>query len=87
MNQQTGSGFVRTSYVNVPPKAMSSRVIIATAGFSTYCLFSYFACDLTARMTAGPAPLPLRNFQDVVDGGYQATLNTLPAVSSSSALE
>ena len=36
-----------------------------------YFIYAYFACDLTARMTAGPASTPIRNFQDVLDGGYQ----------------
>lgn len=55
----------------ISTKAMSTKVIYYTASVSMFCFYSYFACDLTARMTAGPAATPIRNFQDVIDGGYQ----------------
>ena len=55
----------------ISTKAMSTRVIYYTASISMFAIYSYYACDLTARMTAGPAATPIRNFQDVIDGGYQ----------------
>ena len=59
----------------ISTKAMSTRVIFYTASISLFIIYSYFACDLTARMTAGPAAVPIRNFQDVLEEGYQVVVN------------
>ena len=31
----------------------------------------YYTSDLTARMTTRPSPVPIRSFQDVIDGDYK----------------
>ena len=59
----------------ISTKAMSTRVIFFTSSISLFIIYSYFACDLTARMTAGPAAIPIQNFQDVLEEGYQVVVN------------
>ena len=59
----------------ISTKAMSTRVIFYTASISLFVIYSYFACDLTARMTAGPAAVPIQSFQDVLEEGYEVVVN------------
>ena len=58
----------------ISAKAMSTKVIIYTASISMFVIYSYFGCDLTARMTVGPAATPIKNFKDVLEGGYQVVV-------------
>ena len=55
--------------------AISTRIILYTASVSLFLIYAYFACDLTARMTAGPAAIPIQSFQDVLNEGYQVVVN------------
>ena len=41
----------------------TARLVLLVSGLSTYIVFVYFACDLTAIMTSGPADVPIRSFQ------------------------
>ncbi len=41
---------------NIVMDSLSSRLIFLFAGFMAYLMFTYYTCDLTARMTSGPAP-------------------------------
>ncbi len=36
--------------------SLSSRLAFLFAAFMAYLVFTYYTCDLTARMTSGPAP-------------------------------
>ena len=58
----------------ISAKAMSTRVIFYTASIFMFLIYSHFECDLTARMTCRPTIVPIKNFQDVVQGGYQVVV-------------
>ena len=50
---------------------MAKRIISLTLSMVTLLVFVYYANDITAKMTAGSPPHPVRNFQDVLDRGYE----------------
>ena len=54
--------------VSVPN--IATRILLFTAGLGFYLIFSYFAADLTARMTLGPKEALIRSFDDVLEEGY-----------------
>ena len=37
-------------------------------------VFIYYANDITAKMTSGPPPIPVRIFEDVLEHGYKVTV-------------
>ncbi len=39
---------------------MSSKILYMSAAFLAYLIYTYYTCDLTARMTSGPPPLNIR---------------------------
>ena len=49
----------------------SERIIYLAGSIMAYILFSYYECDLTARMTTASAKDDIRNFQDVIDKEYK----------------
>ena len=51
------------------PRA-TTKAVELTFGLGIYLLFSYFSCDLTARMTTGPMELDIKSFEDAVALGY-----------------
>ena len=51
------------------PRA-ATKAVELTFGLGIYLLFSYFSCDLTARMTTGPMELDIKSFEDAVALGY-----------------
>ena len=50
---------------------ISIRIMSLTLSMVTLVLFIYYANDITAKMTAGMPPHPVRNFEDVLDHGYK----------------
>ena len=52
-------------------KTVSAKVIFFAASLGSYLIFEYYTSDLTARMTSGPSPVPIRSFQDVIDRDYK----------------
>ncbi len=40
--------------------SLSSRILLFASGLMAYLVFSYYTCDLTARMTSGPPDIPIR---------------------------
>ena len=55
-------------------KSASARILFYITSVSAYLLFAYYTCDLTARMTSGPAPVPIRSFRDVIDRDYRVVV-------------
>ena len=60
---------IQLSY-NVIVNSPSARIIYLTGSLMAYILFSYYESDLTAQMTTSSAKDEVRNFQDVIDKGY-----------------
>ena len=51
---------------------LTPRVLSLTLSMATFMVFTYYANQLTAEMTAGaPPPHPIRTFQDVLDLGIK----------------
>ncbi len=48
----------------------SGKVIFLCNSFLASLIYSYYTCDLISRMTFAPPAVPIRSFQDVIDGGY-----------------
>ena len=59
---------------NVAVRSPSARVLFYITSVSAYLMFAFYTCDLTARMTSGPAPLPIRSFQDIIDRDYRVVV-------------
>ena len=51
--------------------AASKRILALTTAILTMLVYIYYSNDITSKMTAGPAPVPIKTFQDVLDRGYQ----------------
>ncbi len=49
----------------------SAKILVLSASHLTFLIFTYYTCDLTARMTSGPAPFEIRSFRDVIDREYR----------------
>ena len=52
-------------------KHLAKRISSLTLSMVTLLVFIYYSNDITAKMTAGSASHPVRNFQDVIDGEYK----------------
>ena len=52
-------------------KSASAKVLFFSSSIFAYLIFTFFACDLISGMTAGTKDVPIKNFQDVLDQGYQ----------------
>ena len=52
-------------------RLLAKRFISLTASMVTLLVFIYYSNDITAKMTAGYPPHPVRTFQDVLDHGYR----------------
>ncbi len=55
---------------NVIIASASSKVLFLVMSLFGYLIFTYYTCDLTARMTSGPPKSTVRSFQDVLDNDY-----------------
>ncbi len=56
---------------SVQPHNASSRLLFLVTALFAFLTFTYYTCDLTARMTSGPTPLQIRSFEDVLALGYR----------------
>ncbi len=45
----------------------SARILFFSSSMTAYMFFVYFTSDLTAKMTSGIPPVPIRSFKDVLD--------------------
>jgi hypothetical protein len=54
----------------IKASTLTTRILLFLSASSAYLLFSYYSCDLTARMTMGPTQSPINSFRDVLDRGY-----------------
>ena len=61
---------IQLSY-DVIVSSTSARIMYLAGSIMAYLLFSYYECDLTARMTTASAKENIRNFQDVIDKEYK----------------
>ena len=61
------------------PQQLSTKTLFMTCSFFAYLIFTFYTCDLTARMTSGSADSPIGSFQDVLDRGYQVTVTNSSA--------
>ena len=52
-------------------KHLATRIVSLTMAMMTLVMFIYYTNDITAKMTAGSPSHAIRNFEDVVDGGYK----------------
>ena len=50
------------------------RLLSLTLSFLTMFIFIYYANDITAEMTSGPAETQIRNFGDVIHGGFKVVV-------------
>ena len=55
-------------------RLLAKRILSLTTSLLTLLFFIYYSNDITAKMTAGSPPHPVRNFQDVLDHGYRVIL-------------
>ena len=55
----------------------SQRVLALTTSILTMMLFIYYANDITAKMTAGSPPIPIRTFEDVLERGYKVIVASM----------
>ena len=65
---------------NVTVETVSAKVVLLSASLGLHLIFAYYTSDLTARMTSGPSPVPIRSFQDVLDRNYKVV--TRPGTSN-----
>ena len=49
----------------------AQRVLALTTSMLTLLVFIYYSNDITAKMTAGSPPIPVRTFDDVLERGYK----------------
>ena len=52
-------------------KHLAKRILSVTLSMVTLLVFVYYTNDITAKMTAGSTSTHVRNFEDVLDGGYK----------------
>ena len=52
----------------------AKRVLTLTTSMLTFLVFVYYSNDITAKMTAGSPPIPVRTFEDVLDRDYKVIL-------------
>ena len=64
---------IKLSY-EVMIKSIPARIIYLVGSLVAYVLFSYYECDLTAKMTIMGASDDVKNFQDVTDQGYEVVV-------------
>ena len=57
-------------------KFLTPKILTLTLSILTLIMFGYYANDITADMTAGAPPIPIRNFEDVVHHGYRVVVGT-----------
>ncbi len=60
-------------------KLLSTRIAFFTSALFAYMIFSYYTCDLTARMTASPPDVPIRGFEDVILNDYRVLVKEATA--------
>ena len=48
-----------------------TRLLSVTLSILTLLFFVYYTTDITAKMTTGPPPMPVQNFEDVITFGYK----------------
>ena len=58
------------SHINTT-KHLATRLLTLTISILTLLVFVYYTTDITADMTSGPAPIPVKNFEDVIYHGYR----------------
>ncbi len=56
---------------NLNAEAKSTKLLFINISFFAYLIFTYYTCDLTARMTSGPPGNPIKSLNDVLNLGYQ----------------
>ena len=61
---------IQTSY-RVVVQSNSARIIYLVAALVSYCIFTHYGCDLTARMTVSSSEDKINNFQDVLNLNYK----------------
>ena len=49
----------------------AKRAVALTTSMLTFLVFTYYSNDITAKMTAGSPPIPVRTFDDVLEHGYK----------------
>ena len=53
-----------------PIHGKAIKILLLTSATSFLFLFISYNCDLTAHITSAPQPIDIKNFQDVIDEGY-----------------
>ena len=53
---------------------IAKRILGLVTSMITLLWFIYYSNDITSKMTAGPQPIPVRTFQDVLDLDYKVIL-------------
>ena len=48
-----------------------TRILSISLSLLTLLFFVYYANDITADMTSGPPPIPIKNFEDILTFGYR----------------
>jgi hypothetical protein len=51
-------------------KTFSAKFLLLTTCATTWIIFTYYTSDLTARMTSGPADIPIKSFHDVKEQDF-----------------
>jgi hypothetical protein len=49
----------------------SAKSLLLTTCATTWIIFTYYTSDLTARMTSGPADIPIKSFHDVKEQDFK----------------
>ena len=53
---------------------MSARILSLTLSMLTMLVWMYYSNDITSHMTAGPAPHPVKNFDDAQEKGFKVII-------------
>ena len=74
------SAYLFTLQLGAHKTGKHSRIITLltlTLSMLTMLFWVYYCCDITANMTTGPIPpIPVKNFDDVLEYGYKVRANT-----------
>ncbi len=62
---------MQMSYDKMSARQTSTKILCVVSGLCCYLLYTFYTCDLTARMTSTPPKAAIRSFYDVLKHDYK----------------